>query len=351
MKKLTRALFLSTFLCFSLAVPLSAQTQKAASLKPGDQAPALVVSDWVKGKEVDSLEKGTIYVLEFWATWCGPCVAVIPHVTELQKQYKDVVFIGMNVWERKPEAVPPFLKKMGDKMDYRVAMDKDDTMANTWMKAAGQSGIPCSFIVDKDGKIAWIGHPSGLDSVIEKVVDGSYDVATEMKRIEARRTQEEAYSKAMEAKDWDGAIDALTAIGKADPSMNTRVQTTRFNILLRNKKDADAAHKLGASFPKLLQDDAEGLNQIAWLLIAENGTPSDRDIQLAKKLAARGVKITDRKEAAVLDTLARVYFEEGNRELALNLQKESVAAAGGRMKAELEKTLKRYEESNQKALL
>src|SRR5437868_2205978 len=85
-----------------------------APLGVGDPAPKLEVKEFVKGEPVVRLEKGKTYVVEFWATWCGPCRATIPHLTELQKKYKDITFIGVSVWEREPGAVKPFVAEMGD---------------------------------------------------------------------------------------------------------------------------------------------------------------------------------------------------------------------------------------------
>src|SRR5687768_4785612 len=100
-----------------LSLPAFAQEEAKPSLKVGDPAPKLQVDKWVKGEPIKELEKGKVYVLECWATWCGPCVQAIPHVTELQKKYKDkgLVVIGMNVWENDVKEVEPFVKKMGDK--------------------------------------------------------------------------------------------------------------------------------------------------------------------------------------------------------------------------------------------
>jgi thiol-disulfide isomerase/thioredoxin len=155
-----------------LAFTVATMAQPAARLGVGDPAPPLAVAKWLKGKPVTKLEKGTVYVIEFWATWCPPCRESIPHLTKLQKQFPQVVFIGQNCMERNATAAAPFVREMGDQMDYRVATDLNNRMATTWLKAAGQNGIPCAFVVDEEGMIAWIGHPMQLDSFLKNLVGG-----------------------------------------------------------------------------------------------------------------------------------------------------------------------------------
>jgi len=148
----------------------------AATLKVGDAAPALAIDTWVKGDAVKSFEKGKIYVVEFWATWCGPCIKAIPHLTELQKEHKEVTFIGVAASEKpgdnadRLKRVQEFVAKQGGKMEYRVGFDGDGEMRESWKRASGQRGIPCTFIVNGDGKIAWIGHPSQLDEALAPLV-------------------------------------------------------------------------------------------------------------------------------------------------------------------------------------
>ncbi len=145
----------------------------------GDPAKPLDIKEWIKGGPV-KLEDGkakTIYVVEFWATWCPPCRTSIPHLTEMQKKFKDkgVVFIG--VTDEKSDVVKKFVEKMGDKMDYNVAIDGGKT-SEGYMEAFGINGIPHAFVVDKDGKIAWQGHPmDGLDKVLDEMLAGKYDMA------------------------------------------------------------------------------------------------------------------------------------------------------------------------------
>ena len=157
-----------------------------ATLKVGDPAPQLQTGKWLQGDPVKDFDKGKAYIVEFWATWCGPCRTSIPHLNELHTKYKDknLVVIGQDCWETDETLVAPFVKQMGQKMTYRVALDdkskhKKGAMAETWMAAAGRRGIPSAFLVDTTGKIAWIGHPMELkETTIEAALAGKADGKT-----------------------------------------------------------------------------------------------------------------------------------------------------------------------------
>src|SRR5262245_40618322 len=100
-------------------------TARLFAAELGDPATPLDIQEWVKGTPV-ALAAGrgkTIHLVQFSATWCPPCRASIPHLTELQKKFKDkgVVFIGVS--DEASDVVKKFVEKMGDKMDYTVAID------------------------------------------------------------------------------------------------------------------------------------------------------------------------------------------------------------------------------------
>ena len=185
----------------SLALAFLSAHASAAALNPGDAAPALKVGKWMKGDAVEKLEPGQVYVVEFWATWCGPCRTSIPHLTELTTKFAGkATFIGVSVFEREKtdeerfKKVGDFVTEMGSKMDYRVAADAaDKAMATNWMEASGERGIPTAFIVDKEGKIAWIGHPMGdLEKTLDAVVEAKWDAkAFAAGRTMARAADEE----------------------------------------------------------------------------------------------------------------------------------------------------------------
>ncbi|ADV61207.1 Redoxin domain protein [Isosphaera pallida ATCC 43644] len=149
------------------------------TLRVGSPAPKLEVAGWVKGQPVTQFQPGRVYVVEFWATWCGPCRAAMPHLSRIQAQYGDrVTIIGVNVWENNPASVVPFVQSMGHQMAYRVAVDSvppgfdstEGAMARSWLTASGQQGIPAAFIVDGQGRIAWIGSPTQIDQALAQVV-------------------------------------------------------------------------------------------------------------------------------------------------------------------------------------
>lgn len=177
---------LSIFLLSAAAVCAQAASS-GPKLFPGAKAPKIEVSSWAKYSPVP--KSGKLLVVEFWATWCGPCRQSIPHLTELAKKYKDKAdFVGVSVFERADsfaqitDKVAKFVAEMGDKMDYRVAIDTEDgKMAKNWLEASEQDGIPVAFIVDSKGIVEWIGHPMGLDEPLQQAIEGKLDVAKQKK--------------------------------------------------------------------------------------------------------------------------------------------------------------------------
>ena len=138
--------------------------------KIGDAAAKIEGVEYLKGTFDGQFKPGTVYVVEFWATWCPPCRKSIPHLSDLQKKFGDkIVVIGIS--NEKADVVKKFLADPNLKMEYIVAVAGQSKVPALYMKAFNQRGIPCAFIVGKDGNIAWVGHPMGMEKSLEEAVN------------------------------------------------------------------------------------------------------------------------------------------------------------------------------------
>ena len=172
----------------------------------GSEAPELDIEHWVSDRDgefshITEFEDGKVYVVEFWATWCGPCVRSMPHIASLQDKFADKDVQIISVSKEDLETVEKFLKKKvkvtknskenDEETDeekattfgeltsgYCLTTDPDRSVSNDYMKAASQTGIPCAFIVGKTGLVEWIGHPARMEEPLSEVVDDSWDRET-----------------------------------------------------------------------------------------------------------------------------------------------------------------------------
>jgi thiol-disulfide isomerase/thioredoxin len=140
-------------------------------LQIGDAAPPLSLGEFVTGQPIGQLAKGTVYVVEFSGTTCVPCIELMPHLNALQERFPKVVLVS--VYPEDADEVREFLGKRELKVNYRIAVDIESKVWNDWSDAACQTSIPHAFIVDANGKIAWIGHVGLIDDPLEKIVEGT----------------------------------------------------------------------------------------------------------------------------------------------------------------------------------
>lgn len=301
----------------------------------GSKAPELQIAQWVKGDSVRGFEKGQTYVVEFWARWCGPCIAAFPHLSELAEEHSDdMTVIGVNIWDpRNPDSetiaethagVKDFVAKQGDRMGYTVAIEEKGKMAQSWMRAAGRRGIPSAFIVDGEGKIAWAGHPMQMDETLEKVIAGTHDLAA------AKAAQVEELEQSM----W----------------------VPHTMSLISDEATAERGYELAYALLRTpLADDYSSLNQMSWAMLTSDRV-AVRDHKAAIALASVAAEKTNWSDPSVLDTLGRGYFEMGNIGKAIDLQQKAITAleedlaetTNERRKAAYERMLKDLNETLEK---
>lgn len=320
-------------------------------LTVGDQAPALDVEHWVsngdgKFKEVTEFEKGKVYVVEFWATWCGPCVASMPHLVELQEKHaKDGLQI-ISISDEDLETVEEFLER--DVRDgegtyaeltsvYCLTTDPDGESQKQYLRAAGENGIPTAFIVGKDGRIEWIGHPMKMDEPVEAVLNDSWDreafVAERKKAQRDQKIMQEVMSELnelMQDEDTEGALELINGKMEELESDEAKGFLRQIRMQILMMAGGEEAVKALTEFTEENKDDPMALNQMAWAIVEQDmrGEEVDEAMINAAAKAAQVAVDGAPEDGAILDTLAHLLYMQGNLDKAIEVQKKAVEFGG-----------------------
>ncbi|MGL6076899.1 MAG: TlpA disulfide reductase family protein [Fimbriiglobus sp.] len=310
------------------------------TLKIGDSAPALKVSKWYQGDEVKTFEPGKVYVVEFWATWCGPCIGAMPHLSALQAEYAErgVTIIGFTSRDilGKPDhpekGVDEFMGRKGKKFGYRFAYSDDDFTVKNWMSAAGREGIPCSFVVDREGKIAYIGHPMYLPAVLPLATEGTLsavEIGSEIGKIEdefrtiSAKIFREPKTSLQELKAFEAKHSKLT-----DFLVSIRI---KLSLLPKHGESGEAATYATALLEKASKSkDFQTLGMISALLRRGDGKESKQLLEISVRAAETVVKMDGGKEAGSLIDLADAHFLSGNKFKAKEYALQAREAAKGK---------------------
>ena len=163
---------------FAPKIPEGYREQKYQAPKARGKRPQLLdvgteAPDWTltnsAGKSVSLKSlRGKVVVLDFWATWCGPCKRAMPGIQKLHEHFKGkpVEIIGVNCWERADAAA--YMEK--NKFTYGLVLQGDDVA-----KAYQVSGIPTFYVIGKDGKIAHraSGFNKDLEGQLSRIIEGA----------------------------------------------------------------------------------------------------------------------------------------------------------------------------------
>ena len=329
----------------------------------GKAPPPITVAAWVKGAPLERFEPGIVYVVDFWATWCAPCKAAIPHLTRMQKDHQGKVeVIGISISERQAdpedtayiERVRTFVEGQGERMGYRVAADtKDKQMHAAWFKPAGTAGIPTAYVIDGKGTVAWvgIGSPKVVERIVGEVLAGTFDARAEAER--ARKEEAEAkersaadiararasaqktddkypgYREAMKRGDRAAALAALDAAFEADPASEATAAYQWKLMLLLQGGVPEQVNGYGRSLLERFPDNADVISFASAVLVhMDEGAPR-YDAQLAHTLAEKAFAATKpdtRTQLYARFRLGWAQFHVGKKDEAMTTMTEALAA-------------------------
>ncbi|MER9770331.1 TlpA family protein disulfide reductase [Mesorhizobium sp. M0189] len=331
------------------------------TLQMESPAPSIQVENWLRGEPLTNFQPGKVYIVEFWATSCGPCVTAMPHLVQLQEKYKDsgLEVVGVAASENAPTAneartrLDAWLTEKCSNLNFRIAFDSTGEMDKLWMEPSLSFGIPTSFVIDRDGHIAFIGHPMHLDQILTKVLNGSWRTSDEAKAADKERiassqreAREQALKKpindrfraAVKTEDWKTALSAIEE-GIALMPDDLGFRRAHAHLVLHKM------HDMWTGLPLMHQlvRDAIDRNSEDWMIAAldqlfhstldHSRFPSAERFAMGKELSEHILALNppqgDGPKFWSYPAIARYYHGNGNKGRAIELVELAIKSLDG----------------------
>ncbi|TWT82219.1 Thiol:disulfide interchange protein TlpA [Planctomycetes bacterium CA13] len=352
-----RSLFVALALG-TIATVSPSDVRAEAELEIGTKAPALDIEHWLqdgKGffKPVNEFEKDNVYVVEFWATWCGPCVMSMPHLAELQNKYRGENVQIVSISDEDPEEIKEFLKNENPEEEktfdeitsaYSLTTDPDRSSHRDYMEAANQNGIPTSFIVGKSGQIEWIGHPMELEEPLAEVVKGDWDRDAFKKAYQSQQrlqqTMEQISMLAGQGK-FEEAIKLIeqeVAVTE-DENMKANLSDFRYSLLLSAGKFDDDVVVYYRKQIKRMEGDPMSLAQFGYSLVGvvqQGGKIGPLAKDAVDALAPTVEKADAEVKPLIFSILAQLSQIDEKLDAAVEFQKQAVELSEGNQKKRMQ---------------
>lgn len=337
------ALGCSALFVMSAGMPLLAASPEKKENKtaaPAEALPTLSLEGlpevWLQGAPVKEWEKDKVYIFEFWATWCGPCLAAMPHMEQLHQAFKDnprMQIIGVNVMDRKtPEALKEFIKNRPTPLNYTMAVDVDGKKTREkWLEPLKVNGIPHAFAV-KNGRLIWRGHPSQLsEKTMQAMLKPDFSAASlpgEEREAGVREWQHyrETSQKVRELVEKDGKLGAQALLkqvqdsGKFPQDQVIQLKMIPFLVLAEQDKFEEAQSVLN-DVSREYPDDYRVQIDIAGTLMEGKSVPAGKmDAALVERCLNHCIEISRKsnKEASLpWRMMAELRERQGNMKEAL----------------------------------
>ncbi|MBX3394943.1 MAG: TlpA family protein disulfide reductase [Phycisphaerae bacterium] len=297
-----------------------------ASPKIGDVAPAMDGIRWLNAtpKSIPGGQEPArhVFVVEFWATWSGPCRKLVPRLTTLHEKYGRQGVIVLSISDEAEADVQAFLKKF-PAMPYHVGVDPNGETSKVWIDDI--DGIPHAFVVDRDKRVIWSGHPAdyeGLESAVRGALTGTFDLAA-ARIAEANQVKYDELLPALQSlyAGWEaGGLEAdkraaterelITTVEKMIQLCPGDVQPSLIKRqLLRAFGRESEADTFGQSMESRFANSPTALAEIAR---TELGTDLNyRRPAVMLRCARKAVELSESDDAEILALLAQIECEVG----------------------------------------
>ncbi len=298
---------------------------------------------WLQGDPVKKWEKDKVYIFEFWATWCGPCLAAMPHMEHLHQVLKgnpNLQIIGVNVMDRKsPENLKEFLKNRPTPLTYTMAVDLDGKRTKAkWLDPLEVNGIPHVFAI-KNGKLIWRGHPLKLsEEMLTAMLKPDFSAASlPVETADARDKENKIFlqtrqmvNQLVQKNGRQGADPLLKQIQESNQFSQDRLiylKTIPFNVLLKQGK-YDEAQLVLNDLTEEYSDNYRVQINVAGSLLQADTMPSDKlDAALVERCLRRCIEISKKgnKEASLpWRMMAELREKQGKRKEALEYMEKAI---------------------------